>query len=75
MGEKSDQLERHIREERNELSQHISELHQKVKSAVDWRVQFNERPLGYDWTCFRWRDITFGTSWQAALKIQEARFE
>jgi len=45
MGEKSDQLERHIREERNELSQHISELHQKVKSAVDWRVQFNERPL------------------------------
>jgi hypothetical protein len=45
MGEKSDQLERHIRDERNELGQHISELRQKVKSAVDWRVQFKERPM------------------------------
>jgi hypothetical protein len=45
VGEKSDQLERHIRDERNELGRHISELQRKVKSAVDWRVQFKERPM------------------------------
>ena len=44
MGEKSDQIERHIQEQRSELGDNISELEQKVKSAVDWRAQFDERP-------------------------------
>jgi hypothetical protein len=44
MGQKSDQIERHIRETRNELSENFSELEEKVKSAVDWRTQFEERP-------------------------------
>lgn len=45
MGEKSDQIEQHIQEQRSELTEHISELQEKVKGAVDWRVQFNERPM------------------------------
>lgn len=44
MGQKSDQIERHIRETRNDLSENFSELEEKVKSAVDWRAQFDERP-------------------------------
>jgi len=44
MGQKSDQIERHIRETRNDLSENFSELEEKVKSAVDWRTQFEERP-------------------------------
>jgi hypothetical protein len=44
MGEKSDQIEQHIRETRNDLSENISELQDKVKTAVDWRAQFEERP-------------------------------
>jgi hypothetical protein len=44
MGQKSDQIERHIRETRSELSENLSELEEKVKSAVDWRAQFEERP-------------------------------
>jgi len=52
MGEKSDQLERHIHETRNELGENIHELQEKVrnsvdkvKNSVDWRVQFQERPM------------------------------
>lgn len=45
MGEKSDQIERHIEEQRNELGENISELQEKVKSAVDWRAQFQQRPM------------------------------
>jgi hypothetical protein len=44
MGEKSDQIERHIRETRSDLSENFSELEDKVKTAVDWRAQFEERP-------------------------------
>lgn len=44
MGEKPDQIERHLYEERNELAENINKLQQKVKSAVDWRVQVEERP-------------------------------
>jgi hypothetical protein len=44
MGEKPDQIERHIRHQRSELEDNISELEEKVKSAFDWRTQFEERP-------------------------------
>lgn len=45
MGEKSDQIEQHIYEKRSELSQNINELQSKVRHAVDWRAQFEERPF------------------------------
>jgi uncharacterized glyoxalase superfamily metalloenzyme YdcJ len=45
MGETSDQIERHIRETRHNLSDNFSELGDKVKTAVDWRAQFGERPV------------------------------
>jgi len=45
MGEKSDRIEQHIHEERNELGGHIHELQEKVKNAVDWRAQFQQRPM------------------------------
>jgi hypothetical protein len=44
MGETSDQIERHIQETRNDLGDNFSELEDKVKTAVDWRAQFDERP-------------------------------
>ncbi|HEY1423112.1 MAG TPA: hypothetical protein VGF20_06655 [Candidatus Acidoferrum sp.] len=44
MGEKSDQIEHEIRQQRNELSGNFDELEQKVKHLVDWRAQFDERP-------------------------------
>src|SRR6476646_2425852 len=44
MGETSDQIERHIQETRNDLGDNFSELEDKVKTAVDWRAQFQERP-------------------------------
>lgn len=44
MGERTDQIERHIHETRNELGGNIDELQQKVKSSFDWRVQFQQRP-------------------------------
>ncbi|HLZ91600.1 MAG TPA: hypothetical protein VKQ28_07775 [Candidatus Acidoferrum sp.] len=45
MGERPDQIERHIYEQRTELGENINELQQKVKTAVDWRAQFDQRPL------------------------------
>jgi hypothetical protein len=52
MGEKSDQIEKHIYEKRNELGNNIHELQDKVRSSVDkvknsvdWRAQFQERPM------------------------------
>ena len=44
MGETSDQIERHIQETRNDLGDNFNELEIKVKTAVDWRAQFEERP-------------------------------
>ena len=44
MGEKSDQIEQQIQEKRNQLSENFNELEQKVKDAMDWRTQFQQRP-------------------------------
>jgi hypothetical protein len=44
MGENSEQVERHIEERRNSLSNDISELERKAKEAVDWRAQVEQRP-------------------------------
>jgi hypothetical protein len=44
MGETSNQIERHIQDKRNDLSDNFSELGEKVRTAVDWRAQFEERP-------------------------------
>jgi hypothetical protein len=44
MDETSDQIERHIQETRNDLDDNFNELGDKVKKAVDWRAQFDERP-------------------------------
>ena len=45
MGETSDQIERHIQKTRNDLGANFSALEEKVKTAVDWRAQFEERPV------------------------------
>jgi hypothetical protein len=44
MGERPDQIERHIQRQRDELGDNFSELEDKVKSAFDWRAQFQEHP-------------------------------
>jgi hypothetical protein len=44
MGERSDQIERQIEEKRCELGENFNELEEKVKTAIDWRAQFQERP-------------------------------
>jgi hypothetical protein len=51
MGEQSEDLAKHIDDQRNRLSENIDELEQKAKDAVDkakdaldWRVQMEERP-------------------------------
>ena len=44
MGERPDQIERHIRNQRDELSDNINELEQKVKETFDWRSQFEAHP-------------------------------
>jgi len=45
MGERPDQIERHIDDERSRLGANVSELESKVKNAFDWRVQFQQHPM------------------------------
>src|SRR5579871_360192 len=45
MGEKSSQIEQHIEDTRAELGSNLQELEHKVKSATDWRQQFQKNPL------------------------------
>jgi hypothetical protein len=45
MAETSDQIERHIQETRKVLGDNFSELEERVKTAVDWRAQIEERPV------------------------------
>jgi hypothetical protein len=44
MGETANQIEWEIAQKRSELSDNLIELKQRVKAAVDWRSQVEERP-------------------------------
>lgn len=44
MGERSNQIEREIEATRNNLGENLGELQKRVKAAIDWRVQVEERP-------------------------------
>ena len=44
MGETTSQIERHIQETRDDLGENFNELRQKVRTAIDWRAQFEQRP-------------------------------
>jgi len=45
MGEKSNQIEQQIENERGQLGQNLNELQSKVQEATDWRAQFQKRPM------------------------------
>ena len=45
MGERADQIEKEIQQERGELDKNLHELEQRVRDMTDWRVQFNHHPL------------------------------
>jgi hypothetical protein len=44
MGETTGQIERHIQETRDDLGENFNQLQEKVKTAMDWRAQFDQRP-------------------------------
>lgn len=44
MGETTDQIERQIEHRRADLQSNLQELEDKVKSATDWREQFQKHP-------------------------------
>jgi hypothetical protein len=45
MGQTSSQIEQEIRAERSQLSENIGELQSKVKNALSWQEQVEQRPL------------------------------
>jgi Protein of unknown function (DUF3618) len=44
MGQTASQIEAHIEHTREDLGSNLDQLERKVKSAADWRHQFQERP-------------------------------
>jgi hypothetical protein len=44
MGQTASQIENHIEDKRETLGQNLRELEYKVKSAADWRHQFEQHP-------------------------------
>jgi hypothetical protein len=47
MGERPDQIEKHIEDERWRLGANVNDLETKVKNTFDWRVQFQQRPMTF----------------------------
>jgi hypothetical protein len=45
MDEKPDQIMSHIESQRDQLGRNLNELESRVKTATDWRVQFNKNPM------------------------------
>ena len=45
MGQRTDQIEAQIEEERGELRSNLDELGARVRSATDWRHQFRNNPM------------------------------
>lgn len=45
MGQEPEQIERHIHQTRARLEQNVAELRSRVRSSLDWRVQFNRHPV------------------------------
>jgi len=45
MDEKPDQIMSHIEAQRDQLGRNLNELETRVKSATDWRVQFDKNPM------------------------------
>jgi hypothetical protein len=45
MGERSDEIEEQISRTREDLRDNLNELEDRVRGALDWRRQFEERPL------------------------------
>lgn len=45
MGETADQIRNEIDSQREQLGENLQQLEQKVKQTVDWRTQFEQKPL------------------------------
>jgi hypothetical protein len=45
MDEKPDEIMSHIESQRDQLGRNLNELESRVKSAADWRMQFNKNPM------------------------------
>jgi hypothetical protein len=45
MGETADQIKQQIDEQREQLGSNLQQLESKVKDTVDWRTQFEQRPM------------------------------
>ncbi|RPI28264.1 MAG: hypothetical protein EHM61_05755 [Acidobacteria bacterium] len=45
MGQRSDEIKKHIDNQRSELSENLEQLEERVKSTTDWRAQVERRPM------------------------------
>lgn len=45
MGQRSDEIKKHIDTQRSELSENLERLEERVKSTTDWRAQVDRRPM------------------------------
>lgn len=45
MGERTEQLKDQIESQREELGENLHQLEHKVKDTMDWRAQFEQRPM------------------------------
>jgi hypothetical protein len=44
LAQEPEQIERHIYQTRARLEQNVAELRTRVRSSLDWRIQFNKHP-------------------------------
>jgi hypothetical protein len=44
MGQRAEQIEKEIEQERSELDRNLKELEHRVRDATDWKLQFQKHP-------------------------------
>ena len=62
MGETTRQIEAHIESTRKDLGANLQEVENRVKSATDWRLQFQAHPMTM-------LGVAFGSGFLLALLV------
>jgi hypothetical protein len=45
VGQKSDEIKRHIENQRDQLGENLERLEERVRNSTDWRTQYNNHPF------------------------------
>jgi ElaB/YqjD/DUF883 family membrane-anchored ribosome-binding protein len=72
MGETPDEIKREIEQTRERIGANLNQLEHRVRSAMDWRAQFDRRPWAFVGGAF---GAAFLLGWLTAPDPSRDRFD